>query len=58
MAIFKKLKMNPIPAPTGHIVKHDITGFLFKLRAYNLVRSKDMMYEYFGLIKEKLSGNI
>ncbi len=58
MALFRSLQMNPIAAPTGHIVKHNRIEFLFRLRAYNLVICKFMIYEYLGLFKEKLSGNI
>ena len=58
MALFKKLGMNPIPAPTDHLVKNYDDHIPLFPSAANLMKSDTMIYEYLGLLKEKISGNI
>lgn len=58
MALFKKMGMDPIPAPTGHLVKQKKTKDLFIPHPINLVRNELAIYELLGLIKEKIAGNI
>ncbi len=56
MAMFKKLGMNPIHAPTGHLVK-DIKDSIpgsFCPNASNLCKSRTAFYEYLGIIWAKL----
>lgn len=60
MALFKKFGMEPIPAPTNHLVKESSKmppqGFF--PNADNIKMVEVAFYEYFGLIKEKLAGRI
>ena len=54
MAIFKKMEMDPVAAPTDYLIG-EIRGYDF----YEyLARTSEAFYEYFGLIKEKLLGHI
>ncbi|MFQ5779371.1 MAG: envelope biogenesis factor ElyC [Nitrospiria bacterium] len=60
IAMFKKLGMNPIPAPIGHRVK-DRQGLrpdLFFPDASSLGKSERAFYEYLGIIWAKLRGQI
>ena len=60
IAMFEKFGMNPIPAPTGHIVKdsHNLSFGLFFPNASSLSKSKTAFYEYLGIIWAKLRGQI
>ena len=60
MALFKKLGMEPIPAPTDHLAKkhHKIPPEEFFPKADSLKMTEAAFYEYLGLIKEKLAGRI
>jgi len=58
IALFNKMGMNPIPAPTGHLVKHYRDGISFVPDSLNIFKSKIIFYEFLGLVKEKLFGNI
>lgn len=60
MAIFKKLGMNPVPAPTGHKVKDNQTfnPFLFLPNAGDLLKSEAGLHEYLGMAWSKLRGQI
>lgn len=58
--MFKKLGMNPIPAPTGHKVKNRRSpsfGSFFP-NALNLHKSERAFYEYLGILWAKLRGQI
>jgi len=58
--MFKKLGMNPIPAPTGHKVKNRRSpsfGSFFP-NALSLHKSERAFYEYLGIIWAKLRGQI
>lgn len=60
MALFEKLEMNPIPAPTGHRVKRSqglAPGFFFP-GAGNLHNSQKALYEYLGTAWARLRGQI
>jgi len=54
MALFKKLGMNPIAAPTGHFVKHFRKGISLFPSALNLRKTDILFYEILGFIKEKI----
>ncbi|MHC4266951.1 MAG: envelope biogenesis factor ElyC [Planctomycetota bacterium] len=60
MALFKKLGMDPIPSPVGHIVRdrQRPTGFSIFPRTGNLKKSDIAIYEYLGLTWAKLRGQI
>jgi uncharacterized SAM-binding protein YcdF (DUF218 family) len=58
MGLFNKLGMNPVPAPTDHLVKSSGDGISIFPRTSNIVKSDTLIYEYLGLIKERLRGNI
>lgn len=58
MALSKKLGMNPIPAPTGHLIKYDEKGFSIFPDTENLLNSDALIYEYLALVKEHLWGNL
>jgi len=60
MALFKKSGMEPISAPTDHLVRkhqrfHPIMVFP---KADRLKETETAFYEYIGLIKERLAGRI
>lgn len=60
MALFKKLGTNPIPAPTGYLVKqrqYSTPGMFFP-SSEGITRLESAFYEYLGLIWEKLRGQI
>jgi len=60
MALFKKLGMNPIPAPTRHRVKSNQAsspGSFFP-NAGDLHKSETAVYEYLGIAWTKLRGQI
>jgi len=60
MALFKKLGMNPIPSPIGHIVKEgrELSPYSFFPKAENLRKTELAIHEYLGLIWAKLKGQI
>jgi uncharacterized SAM-binding protein YcdF (DUF218 family) len=58
MALFKKLGMNPIPAPTDHLVKSYNDRISIFPTAMNVIKSDTLVYEYLGLLKEQIDGNI
>ncbi len=58
VALFEGLGMDPVPAPTDYLVKHHDKGSSIMPSSTNVLKSDSMAYEYLGLIKEKLLGNI
>jgi len=60
MAMFKKLGMNPIPAPVGHRFKNvqDSNPLDYFPSSYNLVKSQRAVHEYLGMIWASLIGQI
>lgn len=53
MALFKKMGMNPVPAPTDHLVKlHEKQTSIFPSTS-NILKSDTLIYEYLGLIKNQ-----
>ena len=56
MGLFRKLGMNPIPAPTGHLVKQYRDNISFMPSVSNLKKSQTVFYEILAKIKEKVSG--
>jgi len=60
MALFKKLGMNPIPAPTDYLVKEsqEISPGMFYPSVNGLCKAERAFYEYLGLAWAKLRGVI
>ena len=58
VALFRKLGMNPVPAPTGHLVKHFGDSSSIFPSVSNLKKSNIVVYEILGIIKEKVLGRI
>ena len=60
MALFQKLGMQPIPAPTDHCVKkrQGISPDMFFPDADNLYKVQKAFHEYLGLVWAKLRGQI
>lgn len=59
MALFRRQKMNPIPVPTGYLVKGGKLNLWCLIpNANNLMNADAAFYEYFAWIKEKLCGHI
>jgi uncharacterized SAM-binding protein YcdF (DUF218 family) len=59
MALFKKLGMEPIPAPSGRIVsKKKLSFFSFFPSAKALRKSELAFHEYLGILWAKLRGQI
>ncbi len=58
MALFKKLGMKPVPAPTGHLVKQFEDEFSIFPNTSNLKKSDTAMYEILGILKEMALGKI
>jgi len=58
--LFKNRGMNPIPAPTNHLIRDDYEYPLDLIipSAKYLEYSSEFVYEIVGLLKEKLSGRI
>ncbi len=54
MALFEKMGMSPIAAPTGHFVKHYGDGISLLPATSNLRKADTFFYEILALIKEKL----
>lgn len=60
MAMFKKLGMDPIPAPAGHRFRHvqDSNPLEYFPSSYNLAKSQRAVHEYLGMIWASLTGQI
>jgi len=60
MALFRKLGLRPIPAPTDHGVKKrkDTSPGIFFPGASGLIKAERAIHEYLGLIWAKLSNQI
>jgi len=60
MVLFRKAGLNPIPAPTGHLViSTPPSGRIsFFPSSGNLEKSERAFYEFLGLVWAKLRGQI
>ena len=60
MAMFKKLGMDPVPAPTDHWVKERqaLSPSMFFPWSGNLEKAERAVYEYLGLMWAKIRGQI
>lgn len=58
MGLFRKMGMNPIPAPTGHLVKQYRDNISFMPSVSNLKKSQAAFYEILRMLKEKILGRI
>ena len=58
ISLFRKLGMNPVAAPTGHLVKQFGTDLSVWPSVSHLKKSETMIYEVLGMIKEKVWGRI
>ena len=60
IALFRKLGMNPIPAPTGHEVKkkHGLSPYDFFPNPGNLKNTEKAVHEYLGILWATLRGQI
>lgn len=60
MALFKKLGMNPIPAPIGHSVKDEqgLSHYSFFPSTGNLRKTELVIHEYIGMAWAKLRGQM
>jgi len=60
MALFKKLGMDPIPAPTDYLVKEsqEMNPNQFYPKAENLHKAERAFHEYLGIAWSKLRGRI
>lgn len=60
MALFRKLGMAQLPAPTGHLIKNapSIIQGIFCPDSTYLYRSKLAIHEYLGIVWSKLRGQI
>ena len=59
IALFKKQKMHPVPAPTDHwIQKATSSPSRFFPNAMNIKKAEKVIKEYLGLIWAKLRGQI
>ena len=58
MALFKKLGMNPIPSPIGHLVsgRRGLSRYSFFPGTVNLRKTELAIHEYLGLTWAKLRG--
>lgn len=58
MALFKKLGMNPIPSPIGHIIKdgQGLSPYSFFPSTGNLYKAEMAFHEYLGLTWARLRG--
>jgi len=57
MLIFKKLGLNPIPAPTYYL-SFEVGDYNMLFAAFNLYKSKVAFHEYMGLLWGKIRGFI
>jgi len=62
MALFERLGMRPIPAPTGHLVRDKAGGKInpgsFFPSADGLHKAQTALYEYLGMAWSKMTGQI
>jgi len=58
MAIFRKLNMDPVPAPCDYRGKHRNTPLSFFPNAGNLEKSTRAINEYLGIIWYRMSGRL
>lgn len=60
MALFRKLGMDPIPAPAGHLAKKskELSPGQFFPSAGSLQKSERAVYEYLGILWARLRGQI
>lgn len=60
MALFRKLGMDPIPAPAGHVSKQrrQLSPGQFSPSANSLQKSERAVYEYLGIMWARLRGHI
>ncbi|MGQ9654581.1 MAG: ElyC/SanA/YdcF family protein [Thermodesulfobacteriota bacterium] len=62
MALFERLGMRPIPAPTGHLVRDKVGGKTnpgsFFPNADGLLKAQTALYEYLGIGWSKIMGQI
>jgi uncharacterized SAM-binding protein YcdF (DUF218 family) len=60
MALFKKQGMNPIAAPTGHLIKGEpkMHARIFFPQANRVRRAERLVYEYLGILWAKIRGQI
>lgn len=61
MALFKKLDMQPVPAPTDHLYNKDPAGRSFSdyfPNAKAALKSRIAFHEYLGLVWAKIRGQI
>ena len=58
IGLFRKMGMNPIPAPTGHLVKQYRDNTSFMPSVSNLKKSQAAFYEILARIKEKVMSKI
>ncbi len=58
MALFKKAGTSPVPVPADYMAKVARGLYWYIPRADNVKKSETAFYEYLGLIKERLAGNI
>ena len=58
MGLFRKMGMNPIPAPTGHLVKRYGDNISFMPSVSNLKKSETAFYELLATLKMKVSPNL
>jgi uncharacterized SAM-binding protein YcdF (DUF218 family) len=56
--MFKKLGMNPVPAPTGHLAADEQGLTSFFPSAVSLYKAERVFYEYLGMAWAKLRGQI
>jgi uncharacterized SAM-binding protein YcdF (DUF218 family) len=60
MGLFKKLGMDPIPAPTDYLVRQsrEMNPFQFFPKAENLYKAERVIHEYLGMIWSRLRGRL
>jgi uncharacterized SAM-binding protein YcdF (DUF218 family) len=60
MAMFRKLGMNPVAAPTSHLSmgRSVLNPTCFFPKSSNLMKSERVFYEYLGVIWAKLRGQV
>lgn len=62
MALFERMGMRPIPAPTGHLVRDKVGGRTnpgsFFPNADGLQKAQTALYEYLGMGWSKITGQI
>jgi uncharacterized SAM-binding protein YcdF (DUF218 family) len=60
MALFKKLGMNPIPSPTGHLAirKEGLSPSSFFPSAGDFLKTEKVFHEYLGIAWAKLRGQL